>query len=337
MTSSFFDGRLSRRAVLARARNLALGLPLLGLASTACVAGDAVRLAPALGANARRRLGVTSVCFREWFAQTHGWLGQVPEAERTPRRITLLEFPAFVAAEFGIGNAEIWNFHFAEQSLDYCRAIRAATDAAGIRIANLQLDLIGVDLAAPDAAARGEALAQTKEWMRRAAACGAPMMRANTNVPVEGRPFDVPLIAQSFRELAEFGRGIGVTILVENHYGSTIIRNAMDVVRAVGDANCRPLLDWGNTPGASTESRIADYAQMFPGLALVSAKGLHFDADYRHVEYDVAALTRAVEQSGFRGVYSIELYVDKDPPRDPVRAVHSMIDAIAPGIVNPAA
>jgi sugar phosphate isomerase/epimerase len=163
------------------------------------------------------------------------------------------------------------------------------------------------------------------------------MMRANTNVPVKGRAFDVPLIASSFRRLAEYGRAIGVTILVENHYGSTVIKDAASVVNAVNDPNCRAALDWGNTPGKSTESRIADYSQMFQKLALVSAKGLHFDSTGRHVEYDLAQITRAIEKSGYQGVYSIELYVDADPPRDPVGAVHSMIEAIAPAIVNKAA
>jgi hypothetical protein len=70
---------------------------------------------------------------------------------------------------------------------------------------------------------------------------------------------------------------------------------------------------------------------MFPRLGLVSAKGLHFDEHYRHVDYDIAAIVRATEASGFRGYYSVELYVPtlEEAPPDPIRAVKSMVQTIS--------
>jgi sugar phosphate isomerase/epimerase len=125
-------------------------------------------------------------------------------------------------------------------------------------------------------------------------------------------------------------------ILVENHYGSAVIADAAAVVRAVDHPNCRALADWGNSAATSTAQRIADLSLLFPKLELVSAKGLHFDADYRHVDYDIGAIVRATEAAGFRGIYSIELWADQNPPDDPVRAAHTMLDTIAPLIINAA-
>ena len=74
---------------------------------------------------------------------------------------------------------------------------------------------------------------------------------------------------------------------------------------------------------------LAFLGQLFPTAALISAKGMVFDADYRHLSYDVGACTRAAEAAGFRGVYSVELWAPDYFPPDPFRAARTMLDEIA--------
>lgn len=320
---------MNRRKFIRDGCLVVAGWPLLSLPMTACAQAGVDSKAGA--ADPLNRIGVTSVCFRQWFPQQPPAGGG---ADR-PRKMTLLEFPAFVVKELGLHTVEVWAAHFDDTSIDYCKRLKAAADAVGAKINNIQLDLVQYDLAATDPAERAKSIATVKSWMDRAVACGASSVRANTDTPVEGRPFDPQLIGESFRQLADYGQGLGVAVLVENHYGySKDIDQAVAVANAANHPNCKTLSDWGNSEGANTEERIVDLSKMFPKLGLVSAKGLRFDANYKHVDYDIASIVKATEKSGYRGIYSIELYVSEpaDVPKDPVRAVKSMIAAIAPNL-----
>ncbi len=280
-----------------------------------------------------RRLSVTPVSFRDWFAQTP----KPFTSGRPPARpMTLGEFPAFAADELGIREIELWSVFFEDVSPAYCASLRSAARKAGVRVGNIQLDAIDADLASTDDAVRARGIATVKQWMDRAALVGAPRVRANTDQPVSGRPFDPDRIAESFRELARYGDKVGVDILIENHTGySASIANVIAIHERVGHRRCRLLADWGNSRAADTDGRIADLAKMFPDLAFVSAKGMTFDEQYRHSAYDIAAIVRATEAAGYRGTYSIELFtMGKAMPEDPVRAVRSMADTITANLAR---
>jgi sugar phosphate isomerase/epimerase len=272
------------------------------------------------------RIGITTVCFRERFPATRSKGAAAPAGGD----LTLLTAPKFIADELGLRNVEIWNAQFAEMSLDYCKQVRAAAAAAGSRIINVQVDG-RENLSDPDATRRAASLAAIKEWMDRSAAVGAPTMRANTGGgPPEA--WDVNRTADSFRQLAEYGRKIGVKILVENHIGySADIDKVVQIVKAVNDPYCRVISDWGNTPSTSPADRVAGLGKLLPYLELVSAKELDFDDQNKHVSYDIAPLIKATEASGFRGIYSIEFYSDR-PPRDVVAAAKDMMHTIAANI-----
>lgn len=292
-------------------------------ASAALVAGCAHRQS-----TARERIGLTTVGFRERFAQT--------AANPAAADLDALRWPAYVRETFGVSYAEFWSRHLGDLSIAGCQRLRNAASDAGVAIINIQLDPFPqdeVDMAAADQAVRLADIDTVKAWMDRSRACGAPFLRANTDKHTEGRAFDVNVIADSFRRLAEHGQSIGVTILVENHGGySRDIRNVEAVVRAVDHPFCRALPDWGNSPGATTQERIASLAPLAPYAALVSAKGRTFDeATWTHRDYDVAAMTEAFERDGYTGVYSVELYAEPGPS-DPVAAARSMIAGVREGI-----
>jgi sugar phosphate isomerase/epimerase len=278
--------------------------------------------------SARERLGVTTVGFRERFAST----AQDPAAAD----LDLLHWPSFVRDTFDIPYAELWSRHFDDVSIDACKILRRAADDVGVKIINIQLDPFpedDVDMAEADQATRLADVETVMRWMDRSKACGAPFLRANTDKPTPGRPFDLAVIADSFHRLAEYGQTIGVTILVENHTGySQDVSNVEAVVKAVDHPFCRALPDWGNSFGDTTEDRIASLAPLEPLAALVSAKGKSFDeTTWEHKDYDIAKMTEAFERAGYDGVYSVELY-DVPAPSDPVAAAKSVIASIVQGI-----
>jgi sugar phosphate isomerase/epimerase len=273
-----------------------------------------------------RRIGITTVCFRERFAATRDKkAGPIPAGEE----LTLLTAPKFIADTLGIHNVEIWNFQFAEQSLDYCKQIRAAAEAVKSRITNIQVDG-SENLSDPDAAKRAASIETIKRWMDRAAAVGAPTCRANTGGgPPEA--WDVNRTADSFRQLAQYGRKINVKILVENHIGySADIDKVVAVIKAVNDPYCRAICDWGNSP--KDEGRVAALSKLFPYLELVSAKKLDFDENNKHVNYDVVPIIKATEASSYKGIYSIEFY--GKPPKDVVAAARDSLKELAANITS---
>ena len=279
--------------------------------------------AQSIPAAALKRLGITTVCFRERFPATRSKGAAAPAGGD----LTLLTAPKFIADQLGLHNVEIWSAQFAETSLDYCRQVKAAAAAAGSRIINIQIDG-SENLSDPDPAKRAASVAAIKEWMDRGAAVGAPTVRANTG---GGRPeaWDVNRTADSFRQLADYGKTIGVKVLIENHIGySADIDKVVALAKAVNHPYCRVISDWGNTPSTSPADRVAGLSKLFPYLELVSAKELDFDDQNHHTSYDVVPLIKATEASGFRGIYSIEFYSDH-PPRDVVAAAKDMMRKIA--------
>lgn len=293
-------------------------------ASLAEMAGTAAFAAPAISRTSR--LAATSVCFRRWFPQA--W--PIGGGSARSRKLDVLGFPAFLVQEVGITNVEVWAPHFASHDLRYVAQLREAADRAGAKICNIQLDQLPYDLSEPDVWARARAIEYVKGWIDRAAILGCSSVRPQTDNGTPGRAFDAESIGFAFRELAAYGRDKGVAVLIENHGGfSQSIARVVEIAQAANDGNCKTLADWGNSPAKEIAERISDFSPLFPRLGLVSAKGLRFDGAYRHRDYDIGAIVEATERSGYRGLYSIELYVDgPDQPHDPVKAVKAMADVI---------
>ena len=274
-----------------------------------------------------KRIGCTTVAFRPRFPSTRA------DKKALPDDLTPLDVPRMFAAKLGVHNVELWSRHFPESSPAYCRKVKTAAERAGSQVVNIQLDEPGYNLSDPDAAGRKKSVEFVKQWMDRAAACGATSLRANTGGSRKGK-FNVNLTGDAFGDLAEHGKKIGVKILIENHGGySSDPENIVAIIKHVDDPFCRALPDFGNMPGSFTpEQRLEFLGKLFPYAHLVSAKGMVFDEKYAHKTYDVGACVRLGEKAGFRGVYSVELWAPNYYPPDPVRAVNAMIRTIMESI-----
>jgi sugar phosphate isomerase/epimerase len=318
---------MNRRSFLVQSGRALIAAPMAATLPASLAAMQSTSAAKSASAAVLKRIGITTVCFRDRFAATRGKNdGPMPAGQE----LTLLTAPKFIADTLGLHNVEIWSAQFADQSLDYCKQVKAAAAAVGSKIINIQVDG-RENLSDPDAKKRADSIAQIKQWMDRAAAVGAPTLRANTGGgPAEA--WDVNRTADSFKQLAAYGKTIGVKILVENHIGySADIDKVVAVVKAVNDPFCRVISDWGNTPTSSPAAQVEGLSKLFPFLELVSAKELDFDGN-RHINYDVVPLIKATEASGYRGIYSIEFY--GKPPKDTVAAAKDMITALVANIQN---
>lgn len=321
---------MKRRTFLQQSGRAMAATPLVSLASGLFDAAGAEAAVQSIPAAVLNRIAITTVCFRERFAKTRSRGAAAPAGGD----LTLLTAPKFIADNLGLHNVETWNAQFDDTSLDYCKRVKAAADAVGSRFIDLQLDLGPADnLSDPDPAKRAATLTAIKGWMDRAAAIGAPMLRANTGGG-SATAWDPKRTADGFRQLADYGQGIGVKVLIENHIGySADIDKVVEVVKTANHPNIGVICDWGNTPAEGTpDQKVAALGKLFPYLSLVSAKELDFDDQSRHISYDVVPIIKATEASGYKGIYSIEFYTEKQPPRDVVAAAKTMIQALAANI-----
>lgn len=298
---------MRRRAFLAAAGSLALPLQAFGAAA-------------AIPARKLERLSLASSSYR---ANFDGWQYSVPTA--TPR-LSMLTLPRYVRDRFGLTHLELWGRQFgAEGHTDaHYRAIRAAADAAGVSIVNLQVEELP-SLNQGDAAARAEVLAAIKVWLDKARILGAGSIRIN--VTRQDGPVNLEAVVETLRAAADYGRSIGVRVLIENHGGYTqAIPNLISLVRAVDHDYCKVTIDWGawTPPGDRYEAM----QSAMPWVHIVSAKATFFDeATWEHTAYDIGRLVKNAEAGGFRGIYSMEFWA-MPAPRDTDAAVRSVIRTI---------
>ena len=275
-----------------------------------------------------KRIGCTTVCFRNQFPQTR----PKDYSQREPD-LTLPEVPALFAEKLGVHNVELWSKHFQETSLKYCRTMKAAAEKVGSKIINIQLDDPGYNLSHKDPAQRKKSIEFVSKWMDRTAACGATSLRANVGgSPKE--PFDVAVAGESFRQLAEHGRKIGVKILIENHGGhSSDPDKVIAIIKAVDSSWCRTLPDFGNVPADFTQRQRDELLKkLYTHAHLISAKGMYFDENGNHLTYDIGACVRTAEASGFKGIYSAEQWSPKPIAVDALTATRAIIREIAQNI-----
>lgn len=312
---------MNRREFL-RDGGLAFASSALLLTSNRCHAASRDRTAK------MKRIGCTTVCFRMRFPST-----RPKNHPKVGPDLTLMDVPAFFAKELDVHNVELWSRHFEDTSLKYCKKIKAVAQSVGSKIINIQLDEPAYNLSHRDPAARKKSIEFVKQWMERAAACGATSLRANTGGSPKEK-FDVNITGDSYRQLAEYGQKIGVKILIENHGGhSTKPENIVQIIKAVDSPYCRTLPDFGNVPKKGGEEyRYKLLKMLFPYAHLVSAKGMYFDDQMRHVSYDIGACVRIGKSLGFKGIYSAEQWTPKLQSIDPVKITKRIIELVVENI-----
>ena len=294
-----------------------------GLAAAGALALPLPALAQAIPARKLARIALSSSTYRMNYDGRFSVDGAMPRLSHT-------NLAAFAKKEFGITRIELWDAQFgpAGTTVERCREIKAATDAAGCSIVSVEVEDVP-NLGQTDPAKHAEAIAALKAWLDKGKILGAGSIRINVSRGTD--PVNVDAAIDSLKQGAKYGRSIGVRVLVENHGGyTTSIPDMIALVKAVNDDFCRIEPDWGAwTPAmVGAPDRYEAMQAAMPLTHIVSAKGTVFDdTTYEHTAFDIAKLVKNAEAGGFKGVYSIELY-NTPAPKDTTRAVHAFIKVI---------
>ena len=209
------------------------------------------------------------------------------------RDIPVWEYPAYARDTYGVDAVEIIQRDIVDGEAGVDR-LKEGLKAAGSTLVSLPID-IG-DISQADSAKRDEDLRAIERWLDTAATLGCPLARVNS------KDGDVGTAIASYQRLVEYGRGIGVTICMENHGGLSAKRDtALAILDGVAGLATSP--DFGNF---NENERYDFLAAMAPRAKIAHAKTFDFDEDGQMPSFDFARCVKIMDDAGFAGYYSIE-------------------------------
>jgi sugar phosphate isomerase/epimerase len=239
-------------------------------------------------------------------------------------QLTLLDYPAFAKAQFGIDGVELNSPFFASKDSEYLKQLVAAARKAGSTLLNIAVDEKG-DLSSDDQSVRAEGLAAYGQWIPVAAAIGVRAIRANSGGKnITDRAKAIQSCIGSFTELARQGKKQGVAILMENHGGlSSDPESIIQVMEAVGSAVGKEwigtLPDFGNW--YPPVERYEATKKIFPYAKAVHAKTKDIDENLNHPAFDLAKCVRIAKEAGYDGYLGIEYEGAGEPIEGVMRSV----------------
>lgn len=214
-------------------------------------------------------------------------------ATSQPAELSLLELPAFIAAE-GIKLLEICNFHLPSFDDSYLAQLRANIEAAGVTLVNFLIDT--GNLSAADDAAWRRDIEAAKRWQRIAVKLGARGVRLDCGNDAPS-PAAIQRSCESLRELADYGAELGLHTATENWRATSVESdNLLQILDGVG-RSLQLCVDFGNA--AKTADKYATMRALLPRATSLHCKGI-FSGDALDVaEFKRAlALVRAADFSG---------------------------------------
>ncbi len=239
-------------------------------------------------------------------------------------QLTLLEFPAFTKAQFGIDGVELNSPFFASKEPAYLKELVEAAKQAGSKLLNIAVDEKG-DLSSLDAGVRGQSLEAYGQWIPVAKAIGVSAIRCNSGgKEITDRGAAIGACIESFTELAKRGKEHGVAILMENHGGlSSDPDSIIQVMEAVGQAVGREwvgtLPDFGNW--YPPIERYEATRKIFPYAKAVHAKTKDIDENLNHPAFDLAKCVQIAKAAGYDGYLGIEYEGAGEPVEGVKRSV----------------
>jgi sugar phosphate isomerase/epimerase len=315
---SGYDG-IDRRAFLRAAGAMA------AVAATGCSRGVAIGSPTGAGGAGRLPLGFSTLGSPVW-----DW-------------IQTLDF----AAAHGFAAIELRGL---QQTMDLSQRPefqpdRAAQTKRELAARGLAVPCLGasVNLHEQDAAKLGAAMAETRRFIDIASAIGAPYVRVFGNEYVKGMPREEvhAYIARGLRELGEYARPRGVTVLLESHGEFVTSPALVDLMQRADSPAVGILWDAHHTfvAGEPTETSVAQLGRWIRHTHLKDSvpagNGRKYVLTGRGevpVKQQIAALAR----TGYEGFYSLEWEKRWHPELDEPEVAFADFAKVASGYLRDA-
>lgn len=254
----------------------------------------------------QRRIAVSSWSFHTFFERDK----TNPGKELWDPR----DFPEMIADRYDVHNVEMVLPHLGPIDPSLVRDFKARLARAHSRLVNMPLDYGELwnkpSISSSDAAERQHAMGLYMKGIDAAAALECPSVRAD---PGQVNLDDPSITINSYKELAAYAGGKGISLVVENH--GDIAKKPDVLVTILKRAGVGALPDIGNFPDDETRER--GLKLMFPLAGGVAHAKMRDNMDF-------ARCLRIAKEAGFEGVWSIEA----SGRTDPFVEVQTMADAL---------
>lgn len=221
-------------------------------------------------------------------------------ATSSRKKFTLLELPRLMRDELGMRVIDLNTSSLASMDEAYLDRLRDAAEKAGCVFTNLKMNQRDLDMNSPDAATRREALRQYKRSIDAATRLGCRWARP---LPSRARP-EMRLHVASYQELADYGAGRKVELLVENFgWMQSDPESVVRLVHAVG-RNVAACPDTGNW--ANDAIRREGLEKTFPHAVTCDFKARRLGPNGEHELYDLRQCFDIGWKAGFRGPWCLE-------------------------------
>ena len=256
-----------------------------------------------------------------------------------------LDFAKIAKDEFGIDAVEYVNSFFFEKAKDkvYLKEMRSRADDLGVSSLLIMCDNEG-SLGDPDTAKRNKAVENHYKWHEAAKYLGCHSIRVNAYLTESLHGLEtgdysktgsykdqIGLAADGLRKLTEFGEGIGMNTIVENHGGLSSDGGWLAaVMKEVNHPMCGTLPDFGNfrIEGDKWYDRYKGVEELMPFAKAVSAKSHDFDSNGNETNTDFFKMMDIVSNAGYNGYVGIEYEGSVMDEISGIRATKTLLERV---------
>ena len=246
-------------------------------------------------------------------------------------KMTNLDFPRH-ARELGIEGLEFVNGLWGAPTQGYLARLKTAMKQTGTRCVLIMCDDEG-QMGHSSKEVRRKTVDNHKKWIDYSAELGGHSIRTNMHSDVTPktpgeRETVLDYCADSFAALADYAKGAGLNVLIENHWGLSSDPDAIvALMKKVNQPNFGTLPDFGNFP--KEVDRYEAVKKMMPYARGVSFKCYDFGADGKETAIDMDRLMKIVQDAGYRGFVGIEYEGNRLSELEGVKAGKRFLDQYA--------
>jgi sugar phosphate isomerase/epimerase len=246
-------------------------------------------------------------------------------------KMTNLDFPRY-ARELGIEGLEFVNGLWGAPTQGYLARLKTAMKQTGTRCVLIMCDDEG-QLGHSSKEVRRKSVDNHKKWVDYSAELGGHAIRTNMHSDITPktpgeRETVLDCCAESFAALADYAKGAGLNVLIENHWGLSSDPDAIvALMKKVNKPNFGTLPDFGNFP--KEVERYEAVRKMMPYAKGVSFKCYDFGADGKETTIDMDRLMKIVQDAGYRGSVGIEYEGNRLSELEGVKAGKRFLDQYA--------
>ena len=247
------------------------------------------------------------------------------------QKMTNLDFPRY-ARELGIEGLEFVNTLWAAPTQEYLKRVKTAMRQTGTRCVLIMCDDEG-QMGHSSREVRAKTVANHRKWVDYCAELGGHSIRTNMHSDVmpksaAERETVLGYCAESFHALAEYAKGAGINVLIENHWGLSSDPDAIvALMKKVNQANFGTLPDFGNFP--KEIDRYDAVKKMMPYARGVSFKCYDFSPEGKETTIDMDRMLKIVQEAGYKGFVGIEYEGTRMSELEGAKAGKKFLDSYA--------